>query len=792
MRNHKKRKKNSEENSKVSSILNNKISEKKIWFIVFFLLTIGVAIFYAPLIKMEGVLWNDFIEQYLPYRIFATHSLKKLIFPFWNPYCFSGMPFFSDIQSAVLYPLNLLMVLFSSKDGFPVYLYELQILFHLILAGFFTYILSRDFERSRSASFFASIIYMFGGFATAHIFHVTMIHTFPYFPAALFTLKRALSLKSVKYIAATSICICIAAFAGHPQMYLYLHYLLVGYFLYYIILIFKQKKGIKEIGVAFFLFFLAIGIGNGLSSVQLLPTYKLSKESVRPEMGLKESAQGSFRPYRFITLISPNFYSTPNNYRKETPSYWGLTEKDVDPGAHYYWETMLYIGIIPLIFSLIAIFFSRSPPVIFFLCIICFSLLIAMGDTTPLYNIAYYFLPGIKMFRNPCRIGILYTLSMSMLAAYGFDKTIQNDKKLCFTKRKLQLSIGAGVLLPIFVVILFYNGAFKFPIQNFIMSAKIFGDNWSIVEKYATNEIYPFVSKQILISAIFIVGSTLLLLAYLYNKINNKKIFITLILLFTFIDLMICGYGFAVIKIHPTILYKKNHLIDAIKKELKSEFFRINSRSANPGSEEIGGSEMLFRRNEGWVHEIFLVEGYNPLRLKRQLIDRKPRTLDILNVKYKIDVDEDRNSIGIVFHPTYLPRARIVSSYRVIKDEKNILPTFHSAEFDHINEIILEEEPSIKSSKVAPETNETKAKIIYYSLNKIVTEVETKTSAFLVLSEIYYPAWKAYVDGQKTKVFRANYALRAIPISAGKHTVVCKYEDDAFKIGLTFSLISFV
>ncbi|NLE01330.1 MAG: hypothetical protein GX640_15800, partial [Fibrobacter sp.] len=51
-----------------------------------FLLTI---IFYWPVISLQGTIWNDFIEQYFPYRIFASRALKHFTFPFWNPYSFA-------------------------------------------------------------------------------------------------------------------------------------------------------------------------------------------------------------------------------------------------------------------------------------------------------------------------------------------------------------------------------------------------------------------------------------------------------------------------------------------------------------------------------------------------------------------------------------------------------------------------------------------------------------------------------------------------------------------------------
>jgi uncharacterized membrane protein YfhO len=62
-------------------------------------------------------------------------------------------------------------------------------------------------------------------------------------------------------------------------------------------------------------------------------------------------------------------------------------------------------------------------------------------------------------------------------------------------------------------------------------------------------------------------------------------------------------------------------------------------------------------------------------------------------------------------------------------------------------------------------------------------------NAFLVLSDTYFPGWKAYVDGKEERIYRANYAFRAIPIRAGAHKVEFTYKPLSFKLGAVITLL---
>jgi uncharacterized membrane protein YfhO len=62
----------------------------------------------------------------------------------------------------------------------------------------------------------------------------------------------------------------------------------------------------------------------------------------------------------------------------------------------------------------------------------------------------------------------------------------------------------------------------------------------------------------------------------------------------------------------------------------------------------------------------------------------------------------------------------------------------------------------------------------------------------LLLSEVWYPAWRAYVDGEEREVLRADYSLRGVPLEAGDHKVEFVYDSDRFSTGLWISVTSLI
>lgn len=79
------------------------------------------------------------------------------------------------------------------------------------------------------------------------------------------------------------------------------------------------------------------------------------------------------------------------------------------------------------------------------------------------------------------------------------------------------------------------------------------------------------------------------------------------------------------------------------------------------------------------------------------------------------------------------------------------------------------------------------AKIISNTQNRIVIQTDNSQPGLLILSDHYYPGWKAAVDDKQTPIMRANIFSRAVEVPAGEHTVTFEYCPDSLLGGLGIS-----
>ncbi len=135
-----------------------------------------------------------------------------------------------------------------------------------------------------------------------------------------------------------------------------------------------------------------------------------------------------------------------------------------------------------------------------------------------------------------------------------------------------------------------------------------------------------------------------------------------------------------------------------------------------------------------------------------------------------------------------LPRAIFATGYVVKKNPQELVDVLYDTSTDLAHTVVLEEDPP-----VTPATGSVgKAEIISYGLNSVKVTTESDGDGFLLLTDNYYPGWWAAVDGQKTKVYRADYSFRAVFVPKGTHSVVFQYLPRSFMIGGAITLAGII
>ena len=132
----------------------------------------------------------------------------------------------------------------------------------------------------------------------------------------------------------------------------------------------------------------------------------------------------------------------------------------------------------------------------------------------------------------------------------------------------------------------------------------------------------------------------------------------------------------------------------------------------------------------------------------------------------------------------FLPRAFAVHGSKVLQGEKRILTELKDPRFDPREYVILEEAENRAASQSYSEVT-----VLQAGVDEIELAVEMGDEGFVVLSNQYYPGWRAYVDGKEERIYRANYILMAVPLAEGSHTVKFVYEPAMHQINFLVRII---
>ena len=702
-----------------------------------------VAVFFNQILLGRAFLGEDFLEEELPHRAFAARALAAGDFPQWDPYTFGGMPFFADPHVGLLYPTHLAVALLAPRGVLPVRPAEIAIVLHFWLAAFGMFLVAaRLFGLGWWGAALAGSAYGFSGIMVVHACHPGMLFQVAWFPILFLMFVRGFG--SWPWALAAGIALGVSFLAGHAQTTLYtlLALLVAG-----IVLAANSSRGgatPSRLAAGTIRMLASALIAAGLFAVQLLPALEMLHLSERASVASSVAAEYALTWRQVGKFLAP--------------TYLGHAEA-TSP------------RIIVLLAAMGLWFRGRAsgPDRLaglrgYLIALAAFAFLFALGDRFVVWR-ALAHAPGFRLFRAPVRVMYLWNFSLAILAGNAFDRLQSGEIRLARPARWFVIVAAALTLLapPVLAA-----------------KALVRGDD---VARALTDH----VAILVLVMGVVVAGGLAIAASGRMRSGARGSIVLSVLT----IDLFLLGYRYNNGTTTPRAFFGRAPAeVARLVQAGGDELFRVKMAA---------GGRRLLERNQGPVDRLFLLEGYNPIALARRLPSTPwsdDAALDLMNVKYAVDTSAVESArpdaaasrdVGLALRERsgYLPRAALFYSARVLDDiaaAGGPLPPF-----DPRREILLEEPPGIPLP-AGGASGLSRARITRYEPDEIRVEVETAENAILFLSEVWYPAWVAEVDGARRAVLRADGCLRAVPVESGRHTVLFRYESETFRRGLAITM----
>ncbi len=783
---------------------------------------------------------DDVIVQSYAFQTYAADVYRQYRIPLWNPYMGSGLPFLGTVHP-ILYPLNLLFLLPTSVAFTYTYL------IHLFVAGYFTFRLAHALGQKRMAALFSGAAFMLSGAMALRIYagHFSYVWVYAWIPVVFFLAERVRTRHDLFSVMALGVALALQIFI---QVYQIVYCELLTLPFYFLILGAwrTRQRWLKTIwhfiqlpllGAAVVVFVVFC------SAATVLPIVDMQSSSVRQGgLSLQSAEFLSAPPLHLLTFLSPNFFGV-----EAQVSYWGASY--YHEAATYVGGLTLLLALLglfrirqryPIFFALMAIAAAwlafgsfdtaysylferlpgwrlfRVPPRTLVFAVFALAMLAGAGldglmrwmrvrndGTTRISTriarkgcLPFRVIRGIRVVPS----FILHPLFIALvggwlvLVAWWFSIFLENSPQYQAIEDFLRPYLNVKEVYPDYV-----------PGVTVHWSAGLWRDGW----------MWVFTTGAALAALIWCVS---------YRKPRAFGLMLTLLVAF---DL----WTFSSQYIIPVSADDYLDSASRIARQLRA----MDSRPLR-----IYSTSKAFRMDYAMMYGIGDVESaaglspYNyfeflnpqsilsntdfPQSLRRALIIEPPTyaKMDLLNVAYFVsdnpihlqdyplafeldyrafEWDQSVRTAFVFRNPHPAPRAFVVRAVRVMPSADEILPVLASDEFDPMKELIVEDEAAHSylsgSRGLRAETNgEADAvRLVREDSDGYELVANLATPGIVVASYNFVPQFEAYVDGVRVPLWRADYALHAIPVGAGLHHVRVVFHDAAFETGMKLGAI---
>jgi len=765
---------------------------------------------------IHNELIGDMLLENFAWKTFQRECVYRGEWPLWTPYSFCGHPIYTTGQTSTFYPFNAIFLTLPIPQAYVVFTW-----LHLFAGGLFAYGFFRrvgvgDFGASVGGLLFAMCAY----FAVRFIWPM-LLGSAIWLPLMLWWIdvmaepraKRSL----IAGIPAGALLFAMPILSGFFEI---AFYVFAACGLYTLVLGARLLR--RESLRAGAVFFGKVGavtvMAAVLSAPQLLPFFEVMDRNVRSgELSYQDAIKNGLEWQESLTFISPDALGNPSRHRRLD-----IESRECKPirtpsgqdfhyfGPKNYVESTNYLGLLPLAFAALGVVAPGRRRLYFWILLI---VSLALAFATPLYWVFYHFVPGTDQVRTPFRWTMLTMFACAYLAAIGADYW---RARLSAPVQRLTQVIAAGKAAAMLIVAVIVLALFFYPQVPAGLAQRIISAEPRAAATFADPmELAGLLWLNAARLAVF-TAITVLIVSLAYWRSWGPRavgVFSTLALLFIAFDLGQATYRFNT-HADPGLLEQVPPIVRYLSEESDKDIFRMGrfgwQRMFSPnlptlfGIQDYGGYDSIILTD--YARYLEAIEPlkqlpYNIISTCEQKSSLDSPLYRLLGIRYLI-------SVKPLDHPDYepvdipgtlrlsrvkpdreVPRAYLVAAVQAVRDLDDAIESLKSGRLDGIQTAAVECSPEHASQLVAPDADEPgRAGIAEYRATRVRVQTSATGRQLLVLGDMYYPGWRAYVDGQPADIIRTNGIFRGVSVPAGEHTVEFRFEPAPLRLGFGMAL----
>jgi len=688
----------------------------------------------------DDVFVSDLADGEFPARVEAGRSAAQGEFPGWTSKCLTGIPLQVDPLSIALFA------------AFPPAL-ALGLLIGILVAlgALGAYLLSRRIGASHSGAFLAGMTFAWSGFYVCQLRHLAIIGVVSLFPWALCCIEQAFSKtgdtaaqarqlppsRRIRWMALFALVLGMQLLCGFPQS-VYISCLVYGALvvsrLIWLIDFSDPEpwhEKIRPAGLIAAAFPIAVLIAVLLGSASLLPLWDLGQTSDRSAGITYEFAtRWKYDPINLLSFFIPYVNGDISDLT------YGLGNYNI------FWENYGYAGLCTLLAAMGASFTAYYAIAKFEIMFWSITLLIAigiiLGDATPLFGLAFNYLPGFSSFRFPTRFMFVVDLAIPLLAGLGVTMLQSFLSKRSKLNSRFSTPVAVGILIAA-VTWMDVVG------NNHRQNPSVDSDVWLKAPRTA---------------------------AIIQQKKDLGRVYSPSAQLFHMSTFNAAGGWSGDLRpyvLHRELLQPNSNLLH-----------NLSTLNAYSGITPRWAVDLVGDHNRQGIldglKEYATIDAYlnwlSALSV-RWVIFHRPIRSDRLQVV-------DRTQVATLHRlKDTLPRARFARGVQFIPDMTTLKERSISGAFDPRLEVAVHNRKDFDSIPAIESTNnpdDQRATITIAKETEVVVETRAGKAGLLLLADTWYPGWKATVDGAPKIILRVNVMHRGVVVSAGNHTVRFTYE----------------